>query len=111
MDLIREVGKRTGRDVQIVDMGRRPDRGCAGRCKVDAVIAAMGYRCAERKVDFSAPYHFVQDAFLVGGNSNVTLNSAKRRGPRRRRRRPARFRKWIVDNLVGPDERRECLPL
>ena len=78
MDLIREVGKRTGRDIQIVDMGFDGLIAAVQEGKVDAVIAAMQATDARKeKVDFSAPYHFVQDAFLVGGNSNITLNSAK----------------------------------
>lgn len=104
MDLIREVGKRAGRDVQIVDMGFDGLIAAVQEGKVDAVIAAMQATDARKeKVDFSAPYHFVQDAFLVSGNSNITLNSAKDAAAYKVGVQTGTIQeKWIVDNLVKP---------
>ena len=104
MDLIREVGKRTGRDIQIVDMGFDGLIAAVQEGKVDAVIAAMQATDARKeKVDFSEPYHFVQDAFLVGGNSNITLNSAKDAAAYKVGVQTGTIQeKWIVDNLVKP---------
>jgi polar amino acid transport system substrate-binding protein len=104
MDLIREVGKRIGRDIQIVDMGFDGLIAAVQEGKVDAVIAAMQATDARKeKVDFSAPYHFVQDAFLVGGNSNITLKSAKDAAAYKVGVQTGTIQeKWIVDNLVTP---------
>ncbi len=104
MDLIREVGKRIGRDIQIVDMGFDGLIAAVQEGKVDAVIAAMQATDARKeKVDFSVPYHFVQDAFLVSANSNVTLKSAKDAAAYKVGVQTGTIQeKWIVDNLVKP---------
>jgi len=104
MDLIREVGKRIGRDVQIVDMGFDGLIAAVQEGKVDGVIAAMQATDERKqKVDFSEPYHFVQDAFLVGPNSTITLNSAKDAAAYKVGVQTGTIQeKWLVDNLVKP---------
>lgn len=104
MDLIREVGKRIGRDVQIVDMSFDGLIAAVQEGKIDGVIAAMQATDARKeKVDFSAPYHFVQDAFLVGGNSAITITSAKDAAAYKVGVQTGTIQeKWIVDNLVKP---------
>lgn len=104
MDLIREVGKRIGRDVQIVDMGFDGLIAAVQEGKVDGVIAAMQATDARKeKVDFSAPYHFVQDAFLVAGNSTITLNAAKDAAAYKIGVQTGTIQeKWVVENLVKP---------
>ncbi len=104
MDLVREVGKRIGRDVQIVDMSFDGLIAAVQEGKVDAVIAAMQATDERKqKVDFSAPYHFVQDAFLVAGNSTITLNSAKDAAAYKVGVQTGTIQeKWVVDNLVKP---------
>jgi polar amino acid transport system substrate-binding protein len=104
MDLIREVGKRIGREVQIADMGFDGLIAAVQEGKIDAVIAAMQATDERKqKVDFSAPYHFVQDAFLVGPNSTLTLNSAKDAAAYKVGVQTGTIQeKWLVDNLVKP---------
>ena len=104
MDLIREVGKRIGRDVQIVDMSFDGLIAAVQEGKIDGVIAAMQATDARKeKVDFSAPYHFVQDGFLVAGNSTITLKSAKDAAAYKVGVQTGTIQeKWIVDNLVKP---------
>jgi polar amino acid transport system substrate-binding protein len=104
MDLVREVGKRIGRDVQIVDMGFDGLIAAVQEGKVDGVIAAMQATDARKeKVDFSAPYHFVQDAFLVAGNSTITIAAAKDAAAYKVGVQTGTIQeKWIVDNLVTP---------
>jgi len=104
MDLVREVGKRIGRDVQIVDMGFDGLIAAVQEGKIDGVIAAMQATDARKeKVDFSAPYHFVQDGFLVAGNSTITLKSAKDAAAYKIGVQTGTIQeKWVVDNLVKP---------
>ncbi len=104
MDLVREIGKRIGRDVQIVDMSFDGLIAAVQEGKVDAVIAAMQATDERKqKVDFSAPYHFVQDGFLVAGNSTITLKSAKDAAAYKIGVQTGTIQeKWIVDNLVKP---------
>ena len=104
MDLIREVGKRIGRDVQIVDMSFDGLIAAVQEGKIDGVIAAMQATDARKeKVDFSAPYHFVQDGFLVAGNSTITLKSAKDAAAYKIGVQTGTIQeKWVVDNLVKP---------
>jgi len=77
MDLIREVGKRMGVDVEIKDMAFDALIAAVQEKKVDTVIAAM-QSSPERdeKVDFSEPYHYQKDAFLTAADSPIVLNKA-----------------------------------
>jgi polar amino acid transport system substrate-binding protein len=74
MDLIREIGKRIGMEVEIVDMPFDSLIAAVQEGKVTAVIAAM-QKSEERqqKVDFSEGYHTQQDAFLVKADSPITM--------------------------------------
>jgi polar amino acid transport system substrate-binding protein len=74
MDLIREIGKRSGLDVEIKDMSFDSLIAAVQEGKIDAVIAAMQASDARKeKVDFSSGYHRQQDAFLVKGDSPITM--------------------------------------
>ncbi len=77
IELITEVGKRLGVTVEVKDMAFDALIAAVQEKKVDAVIAAM-QASPERdeKVDFSVPYHWQKDAFIVGGDSTLVLNSA-----------------------------------
>ena len=78
MDLIREIGKRMGVEVEIQDMAFDTLIAAVQEGKVDAVIAAMqGTPARDEKVDFSNPYHWQTDAFLVAGDSPIVMNSPK----------------------------------
>jgi polar amino acid transport system substrate-binding protein len=77
MDLIREIGKRMGVEVEIKDMAFDALIAAVQEKKVDVVIAAM-QSSPERdeKVDFTVPYHYQKDAFLVAADSTIVLNKA-----------------------------------
>jgi len=77
VDLITEIGKRMGVTVEVKDMAFDALIAAVQEKKVDVVIAAM-QSSPERdeKVDFSIPYHYQKDAFIVGGDSTLVLNTA-----------------------------------
>lgn len=76
MDLIREVGARMGLEVQISDMAFDALIAALQENKVDAVIAAMQYSPErDEQVDFSIPYHYQKDAFLVNAGSGIAMTS------------------------------------
>jgi polar amino acid transport system substrate-binding protein len=76
MDLIREVGARMGLEVQISDMAFDALIAALQENKVDAVIAAMQYSPErDEKVDFSVPYHYQKDAFLVSQDAGIEMSS------------------------------------
>jgi polar amino acid transport system substrate-binding protein len=76
MDLIREVGKRMGVEVEIQDMAFDTLIAAVEQGKVDVVIASMA-PTEERlqKVDFSETYHYQKNSFLVAPDSTLTLAS------------------------------------
>jgi len=76
MDLIREIGKRMGVQVEIQDMAFDSLVAAVEQGKVDVVIASMA-PTEERlkKVDFSITYHYQKNSFLVANNSTITLQT------------------------------------
>jgi polar amino acid transport system substrate-binding protein len=77
LDLIREIGKRMGVEVEIKDMAFDALIAAVQEKKVDVVIAAMQASPErEEKVDFSVPYHYQKDAFLVAADSPIVLEKA-----------------------------------
>ncbi len=74
MDLIREIGKRMGVEVEIQDMAFDSLIAAVEQGKVDVVIASMA-PTEERmqKVDFSATYHYQKNSFLTAVDSSITL--------------------------------------
>ena len=76
MDLIREIGKRMGVEVEIQDMAFDSLVAAVEQGKVDVVIASMA-PTEERlqKVDFSATYHVQKNSFLAANESTITLAS------------------------------------
>ncbi len=74
MDLIREIGKRMGVEVEIQDMAFDSLIAAVEQGKVDVVIASMA-ATEERmqKVDFSIPYHYQKSSFLSAVGSTITL--------------------------------------
>jgi polar amino acid transport system substrate-binding protein len=74
MDLIREVAKRLGVTAEIQDMGFDTLITGVQEGKVDAVIAAMqGTPARDEQVDFSTPYNWQKDAFIVAGDSPIVM--------------------------------------
>jgi len=74
MDLIREIGKRMGLEVEIQDMAFDTLVAAIEQGKVDAVIAAMA-PTEERlqKVDFSITYHVQKNTFLAAPDSSISF--------------------------------------
>ena len=102
MDLIREIGKRIGMEVEITDMAFDSLIAGVQEGKVDAVIAAM-QKSAERqeKVDFSEGYHTQQDAFVVSGDSTIVMTKPQdAAGLKVGVQTGTLQEQWAVDNLV-----------
>lgn len=102
LDLIREVGKRMGVEVEIKDMAFDALIAAVQEKKVDVVIAAM-QASPERleKVDFSEPYHYQKDAFLVAADSPIVLNKALDAAGHTIGVQTGTIQeKWTLDNLV-----------
>lgn len=77
MDLIREVGKRMGVQVEIQDMAFDSIIASVQAKKVDCAIAALaGTPERNERVEFSISYKPRADAILVRTDGNVVLNSA-----------------------------------
>jgi polar amino acid transport system substrate-binding protein len=102
MDLIREIGKRAGLQVQIVDMPFDSLIAAVQEGKVDAVIAAMQKSAArQEKVDFSDGYHRQQDAFLVKGDSTINMTKPQdAAGLKIGVQTGTLQEQWAVDNLI-----------
>jgi len=102
MDLIREVGKRIGMQVEIKDMPFDSLIASVQEGKVDAVIAAMQKSAArQEKVDFSDGYHTQVDAFLVKGDSTITMTKPQdAAGLKIGVQTGTLQEQWALDNLV-----------
>ena len=104
MDLIREVGKRMGVKVEIKDMAFDSLIAAVQEGKIDAVIAAIQYTPErDEKVDFSIPYHYPTDSFLVAADSDITIEkpqdaAAYNVGVQTGTTHEA----WVLKNLVEP---------
>jgi polar amino acid transport system substrate-binding protein len=104
MDLIREIGARMGLQVEIKDMAFDALVAAVQEKKVDAVIAAMQYSPErDEKVDFSIPYHFQKDAFVVAGDSAIEMTSPlDAAGHSIGVQTGTLEEQWVIDNLVTP---------
>jgi polar amino acid transport system substrate-binding protein len=102
MDLIREIGSRIGQQVEIKDMPFDSLIAAVQEGKVDAVIAAMQKSAArQEKVDFSEGYHTQVDAFLVNGDSTISLTKPQdAAGLKIGVQTGTLQEQWAVDNLV-----------
>jgi len=102
MDLIREVGKRIGMQVEIKDMPFDSLIAAVQEGKIDAVIAAMQKSAArQEKVDFSDGYHTQVDAFLVKGDSPITMTKPQDAAGHTIGVQTGTLQEqWAVDNLI-----------
>jgi len=75
MDVIREIGKRLGVEVEIVDMAFDTIIAAVQQGKIDCAIAAMS-ATAERdeKVDFTIAYYKSADSMLVASDSTIEIS-------------------------------------
>ena len=98
MDLVREVGKRMGVDVEIKDMGFDTLIAAVQNKKIDLVAAAMqGTAERDKTVDFSIPYNFVQDAFVT----DVKMSSPKDAAGKKIGTQTGTIQEsWIRKNLI-----------
>lgn len=102
IDLITEIAKRMGVEVEVKDMAFDALIAAVQEKKVDVVIAAM-QSSPERdeKVDFSMPYHYQKDAFIVGADSTLVLNSAMDAAGHSIGVQTGTIQEtWVLDNLV-----------
>lgn len=104
MDLIREVGKRMGVKVKIVDMGFDTLIAALQKKKVDLVIAAMQATPErDKKIDFSNVYHEIKDAFLVKAGSGIKMAKAMDAAGKKIAVQTGSIQeKWVKKNLVEP---------
>lgn len=102
MDVIREIGKRMGVEVEIKDMGFDTLITALEAKKIDAVIAAMQYSPErDEKVDFSIVYRKISDAFLVKGDSPITLQKPEDIAAYKVAAQTGTIQeKWMLTNLV-----------
>lgn len=109
MDIIREVGKRMGLEVEIKDMGFDTLIAAVQRKKIDLVMAAMqGTAERDKTVDFSIPYNFVKDAFLTSTTADVKMAKAIDAAGKNIGVQTGTIQDtWILDNLVKAGLTRE----
>ena len=102
MDLIREVAKRMGVEVEIKDMGFDTLIAAVQNRKIDMIIAALqGTPERDKTVDFSIPYHFVKDAFVTSKQSGIKMKTAMDAAGKPIGVQTGSIQeKWIQDNLV-----------
>ncbi len=104
MDLIREIGSRMGLEVQINDMAFDVLIAAVQEGKIDAAIAAIQYTPErDEAVDFSVPYNYIYDAFLVAEGSDITINEAADIAPYMVGvQTGTTHESWAMSNLVEP---------
>jgi len=102
MDLIRQIAKRLGLKVKIKDMGFDTLIAAVQRKKIDVVVAAMqGTAERDKKIDFSIPYNYVSDAFLVSKSSNIHMKTATdAKGARIGVQTGTIQENWVRDHLI-----------
>jgi polar amino acid transport system substrate-binding protein len=78
MDLIREIAKRMGAEVQITDMSFDALVAAVQTEKVNVAICSMGAKEERKKlVDFSQMYHQQLNVYAAREDSTITINSAE----------------------------------
>ncbi len=104
MDLIREIGTRLGLEVEIKDMAFDVLIAAVQEKKIDAAIAAIQYTPArDEAVDFSIPYNYIFDSFLVGANSDIVINQAADIAPYMVGVQTGTTHEaWVLKNLIEP---------
>jgi len=102
MDLIREIGKRMGVEVEIQDMAFDSLIAAIEQGKVDVVIAAMA-PTEERlqKVDFSSTYHVQKNSFLAAVGSTISFTDPMEAAQYKIGvQTGTTLDEWVTDNLV-----------
>jgi polar amino acid transport system substrate-binding protein len=104
MDLIREIGSRLGFDVEINDMAFDVLIASVQEGKIDATIAAIQYTPErDEAVDFSVPYNYIFDSFVVGADSDIVIEQAADAAPYMVGVQTGTTHEvWMLKNLVEP---------
>jgi|GEM_PF-533262 len=104
MDLIREIGSRMGLDVEIKDMAFDVLIASVQEGKIDAAIAAIQYTPErDEAVDFSVPYNYIFDSFLVAAGSDIVIEQAADIAPYMVGvQTGTTHESWVLKNLVEP---------
>ena len=99
MDLIREIGKRIGVEVEIRDMAFDILIAALQKNKIDVVIAATPER--DKKIDFSTTYHVFMDAFLAKKGSGIKMTKPDDAAKYKIAvQTGTTYEKWVMKNLV-----------
>ncbi len=76
VDLMNELGKRMGVDVEIVDMPFDSLIASVQEGKIDASVAAFNYsEERDEAVDFTDPYYFAEDGIMVAEDFSGEINA------------------------------------
>lgn len=104
MDLIREIGSRMGLEVEIKDMAFDVLIASVQEGKIDAAIAAIQYTPErDEAVDFSVPYNYIFDSFLVAAGSDIVIERAADIAPYMVGvQTGTTHESWVLKNLVEP---------
>jgi polar amino acid transport system substrate-binding protein len=104
MDIIREIGKRMGVQVEIQDLGFDALVTAVQEGKVDAAIAAMASTTERRKsVDFSIMYYAGDNVMLAAKDSNITFTDPlKAAGYKIGTQTGTIMQYWVEKNLITP---------
>jgi polar amino acid transport system substrate-binding protein len=104
MDLIREIGSRLGLKVDIRDMAFDVLIASVQEGKIDAAIAAIQYTPErDEAVDFSVPYNYIFDSFLVAGDSDIVIEKAADIAPYMVGVQTGTTHEaWVMKNLIEP---------
>jgi polar amino acid transport system substrate-binding protein len=104
MDLIREIGNRMGLNVEIKDMAFDVLIASVQEGKIDATIAAIQYTPErDEAVDFSIPYNYIFDSFLVAADSDIVIEQAADIAPYMVGvQTGTTHESWVLKNLIEP---------
>jgi polar amino acid transport system substrate-binding protein len=104
MDIIREIGKRMGVQVEIQDLGFDALVTAVQEGKVDAAIAAMASTTERRKsVDFSIMYYAGDNVMLTAKDSTIAFTDPlKAAGYKIGTQTGTIMQYWVEKNLITP---------
>jgi polar amino acid transport system substrate-binding protein len=104
IDIVNEIAKRMGVKLEIKDLAFDTLIVSLQEKKLDLVVAAVTYTPErDKKVDFSIPYAFIKDAFLVNTKSGIKINKPTDVGGKKIGALTGTTHEtWAKENLVEP---------
>jgi len=104
MDIMREIGKRMGVEVEFQDLGFDALVTAVKEGKVDAAIAAMASTAERREsVDFSVMYYAGDNVMLAGLDSDIAFTDPlEAAGYKIGTQSGTIMQYWVEDNLIDP---------